>query len=341
MTRSKNQSKFETVFEIVDDYIKSGLIPCAVLGYVDSNKNTFFSSSGLRQIYPKKKPVNTETKFDLASLTKVLFTTHQVLKACSINKLALDDPISKYIPDLCQYNIHDAWERKITLKQCLSHSTPFPAVEPFYTYSSNSNNLKNYILQNRWKKHKPVYSDINFIFLGIILERIFRKSIKNIETGYGFNFKPKRINIAATEKCFWRNRLICGETHDENSFALGGAGHAGLFGSINDILEFAYDMLVGRNITNNHLECIKKKIYKNRSCGWEVSNKGWSGGNLCSNETIGHTGFTGTGIWIDFKNKIAWTLLTNRVHPSRHNNSKIEELRVRVGEKMIEVFSRR
>ena len=219
------------------------------------------------------------------------------MKACSINKLALDDPISKYIPDLCQYNIHDAWERKITLKQCLSHSTPFPAVEPFYTYSSNSNNLKNYILQNRWKKHKPVYSDINFIFLGIILERIFRKSIKNID--------------------------------------------AGLFGSINDILEFAYDMLVGRNITNNHLECIKKKLYKNRSCGWEVSNKGWSGGNLCSNETIGHTGFTGTGIWIDFKNKIAWTLLTNRVHPSRHNNSKIEELRVRVGEKMIEVFSRR
>ena len=81
---------------------------------------------------------------------------------------------------------------------------------------------------------------------------------------------------------------------------------------------------------------IKNKIYRNRSCGWEVSYKNWSGGNYCSKEAIGHTGFTGTGLWIDFKNKLAWTLLTNRVHPSRHTDSGIQELRSKVGDLVIQ-----
>ena len=251
--------------------------------------------------------------------------------------LNLDLPLSKYIPDLCQYD-KNSWERYVTLKQCLTHSTPFPAVEPIYTFGENPDILKNFILQKRWNKNNKVYSDINFILLGIVLERLTGNHIKDIDTGYNFSFRPTKKNIAATEKCFWRNRIICGDVHDENSYALGGAGHAGLFGSVDSILEFAYDMLRGNKITKIHQKLIKTKVYKNRSYGWEVANKGWSGGNKCSNETIGHTGFTGTGIWIDFKNGLAWTLLTNRVHPSRHVNSKIDEIRVKIGNKIIEFF---
>ena len=133
---------------------------------------------------------------------------------------------------------------------------------------------------------------------------------------------------------------MCGKTHDENSYALNGAGHAGLFGNAESILDFAYDMLTGTNIPKAHIKKIQEKSYKNRSIGWEVANDGWSGGNLCSDLTIGHTGFTGTGLWIDFKNEFAWTLLTNRVHPSRHNSSEIVSLRVKISENIIRLFGK-
>jgi CubicO group peptidase (beta-lactamase class C family) len=113
-----------------------------------------------------------------------------------------------------------------------------------------------------------------------------------------------------------------------------------LFGNAESILDFAYDMLTGTNISKAHIKKIQEKSYKNRSIGWEVANDGWSGGNLCSNQTIGHTGFTGTGIWIDFKNEIAWTLLTNRVHPSRHKSSEINSLRVKISENIIRLFGK-
>lgn len=337
MFKNNSKSKFQEVFQIAKEYIRKGKVPCAVLGLIDINKNSYISASGFKQIIPSKKIVNKNTIFDLASLTKVLFTTHQILKASSSGILDLDLPISKYVPDLCQYDYH-SWERYVTLKQCLTHSTLFPAVEPIYTFGENPNTLKNYLLQKRWSKNKKVYSDINFILLGIVLERLTGIHIKDINTGYKFTFRPTKKNIASTEKCFWRNRIICGDVHDENSYALDGAGHAGLFGSVESILEFAYDMLKGNKITKTHQNLIKTKVYKNRSYGWEVSNKGWSGGNKCSKQTIGHTGFTGTGVWIDFKNGLAWTLLTNRVHPSRHVDSKIDEIRVKIGNKIIELF---
>ena len=99
-------------------------------------------------------------------------------------------------------------------------------------------------------------------------------------------------------------------------------------------------MLNEINISRAHKNKIQEKSYKNRSIGWEVANSGWSGGNLCSNQTIGHTGFTGTGIWIDFKNEFAWTLLTNRVHPSRHKSSEINSLRVKISENIIRLFGK-
>jgi CubicO group peptidase (beta-lactamase class C family) len=97
-------------------------------------------------------------------------------------------------------------------------------------------------------------------------------------------------------------------------------------------------MLISKNISDKHQKLIQKKVFKNRTYGWEIAHKNWSGGNNCSNKTIGHTGFTGTGLWIDFKNNYAWTLLTNRVHPSRHKDSKITSLRIKIGDKINQEF---
>ncbi len=123
-----------------------------------------------------------------------------------------------------------------------------------------------------------------------------------------------------------------GKVHDENAFALGSAGHAGLFGQIDSILDFAHDLLAGQKVDHRSVALIKTAISDTRTHGWERSHPGWSGGRACSENSIGHTGFTGTGLWIDFEQGLAWSLLTNRVHPSRHIETGIAKLRSDVGD---------
>jgi len=132
-----------------------------------------------------------------------------------------------------------------------------------------------------------------------------------------------------------------GEVHDENAFALGGAaGHAGLFGQADALMAFAQDLLADgglgiTGLTSASVATLRQRHAGTRSVGWEMAHSGWSGGDKCSPDTIGHTGFTGTAMWIDFANRLAWTLLTNRVHPSRHTDSGILPLRRAVGERVL------
>jgi CubicO group peptidase (beta-lactamase class C family) len=119
-----------------------------------------------------------------------------------------------------------------------------------------------------------------------------------------------------------------GEVHDENAWALGGApGHAGLFGTVEGMLGYAQGLLDGTGASPATIDAMRTLVHENRTCGWEKHFPGWHGGDACSAETIGHTGFTGTGLWIDFDCGLAWTLLTNRVHPTRHRYTGIAELR--------------
>jgi CubicO group peptidase (beta-lactamase class C family) len=130
--------------------------------------------------------------------------------------------------------------------------------------------------------------------------------------------------------------VIRGEVHDENACALGGAsGHAGLFGTVEGVLGFAQSILDGSAFSPASLRAIRTRQSETRTLGWEARHENWSGGMACSPDTIGHTGFTGTGLWIDFRNEVAWTLLTNRVHPSRHVDTGIVDLRRRTGEAVI------
>jgi CubicO group peptidase (beta-lactamase class C family) len=126
-----------------------------------------------------------------------------------------------------------------------------------------------------------------------------------------------------------------GEVHDENAWALGGApGHAGLFGTVAGVLGFAAGLLDG-SASDCALKAIRTRVHGDRTCGWEKRFDGWHGGDRASPETIGHTGFTGTGLWVDFDRGLAWTLLTNRVHPTRHRDTGIAELRRETGDALI------
>ena len=317
----------DRAFAPVAASIEAKRIPGAVLGAVDSAGRSSVRSIGSAQLVPTARPMRDDTWFDLASLTKVIFTMPRILLAVESGAIDLDAPLISVVPDYRQYN-PDNWERKVTFRQCLGHQTPFPGVFPIYTYGTDPNLLRAFVLQHEWPAGPAVYSDINFILLGIALERLEGKSIREMDAGSGFAWSADPTETAATEHCAWRNRVLSGEVHDENCAALQGSGHAGLFGTAASVLDFAYSLLrdTGPDAP------IRTPLSARRTHGWERPYEGWSGGEHCTPETIGHTGFTGTGLWIDFARGRAWTLLTNRVHPSRHADSGILGLRRAVGD---------
>ncbi|MFK7892290.1 MAG: serine hydrolase domain-containing protein [Granulosicoccus sp.] len=325
------EQRLKKAFTPVQQAIGEERIPGAVLGVVTVQGERAVCASGHAQMTPVKRSMHRGIWFDLASLTKVIFTAPRVLSHCVNGRIALDTLLVDVLPDLQQYNAA-SWIRQITFAQCLSHQTAFPAVEPIYTYGTDPVLLRAFVLQRNWKRGPCVYSDINYILLGLALERLEGRLIREMALQDGFAFAADPQYSAATELCTWRGRTLCGEVHDENCFALQGAGHAGLFGTVDAVLDYALSLLDGGTHEPGAIAAMRNKVNNCRTYGWEYKHAGWSGGMACSNESIGHTGFTGTGLWIDFDSGVAWTLLTNRVHPTRHRHSGIMGLRRQVGE---------
>ena len=321
---------FERAFAPVQQAVNHKRVPGAVLGMIDLHHGRMMRASGAAQIIPAPRPLTLDTWFDLASLTKVIFTTPRILKLADDGIIDLDAPLTTILPDLRQYD-PDAWQRKVTFRQCLGHQTPFPAVEPVYTYGRDPDRLRAFVLQREWRHGPAVYSDINFILLGLVLERLSGRTVRDLDPGAGFAFSADPHIAAATEDCPWRRRVLSGEVHDENCAALEGAGHAGLFGTVTSVLDFAESLLNGSGASRQAIDLMRTPLSDRRTHGWEHPYENWSGGDLCPPATIGHTGFTGTGLWIDFHRGRAWTLLTNRIHPTRHFDSGILALRQTVG----------
>ncbi|CAN5350825.1 serine hydrolase domain-containing protein [soil metagenome] len=320
-------------------YVAEGRIPGATLGVVAADGRRAVKIVGHAALVPEREALTEDHWFDLASVSKVVATTTMILQLADQGRLDLDRPLTDAIPDLRQYDIANAPERRLTFRDCLAHRTFLPAVEPVYTYGDDPQRLRTFVLQRAWKHGPPVYSDINFILLGIAIERLTGQSLSAWPLGEGLSYGPPPGPAVATEHCPWRQRVLKGEVHDENASALGGAtGHAGLFGTVAGVLDFAQGVLDGNGASEAMQWAIRTPFYEHRTCGWERRFAGWSGGQACSAETIGHTGFTGTGLWIDFERGLAWTLLTNRVHPTRHFDSGIFALRPETGDAVIAAF---
>ena len=316
--------------------IAEGRVPCAALGIVHADGRREMRHAGMAALVPEPDPLTADHWFDLASLTKVIATTTMILTLAEQGRIDLDRPLTDAIPDLRQYDVANAAERRLTFRDCLAHRTFLPAVEPIYSYGDDPDRLRAFVLQREWKHGPPVYSDINFILLGIAFERLTGRSLRDWPLGDGLIFGPPPGPAVATEACSWRGRVLKGEVHDENCFALGGAaGHAGLFGTLPGVLDYAQGLLDGSGATSFMLHEIRTRQHDNRTCGWEKRFDGWHGGDASSAETIGHTGFTGTGLWVDFERGVAWALLTNRVHPTRHRETGIMELRRATGNAVI------
>jgi CubicO group peptidase (beta-lactamase class C family) len=324
----------ESAFVPVESAINGGAIPGAVLGVIKPKGEAAVSFAGQAMLMPERHPVGRDTVFDLASLTKVIVTSTEILRLVEAGRLDLDDPLALALPDLHQY-VPTAPIRQLTIRQLLTHEAGLPAVEPIYTWGKDPQTLKTLVLQRDWTIGEKVYSDIGFILLGLVIERLTGKPLSALALPKGLTFAPDPNQTAATESCQWRGRVIRGEVHDENAYALGGvAGHAGLFGTIDGVLGFARALMEGTVVGKAAMAEMRRPQSPTRGIAWQRRHPGWAGGALCSAETLGHTGFTGTGLWIDFERGYAWALLTNRVHPSRHVETGIQSLRRAVGNRL-------
>jgi CubicO group peptidase (beta-lactamase class C family) len=286
--------------------------------------------------------VTPDTWYDLASLTKVLCTTSLVLDAVVTGLLDPRAPVRDVLPEVAWLqatpNIGDA-----TILQLATHTSGLPAWQPMYTLGLDRATLLARLLHTKLERPPGtiVYSDLGFMLLGHMLERVHGKPVETLARGLfarvGLDGSlafapPKDAPVAPTEQCPWRSRLLRGEVHDENAFAFGGvSGHAGLFGTLRGVCGYVRSLLTCRLHSASVLDYLSREHAhsdsERRGFGWVLMSPGWSGGDLMSSRSIGHTGFTGTGLWIDLERGRFTVLLTNRVYPSRHVDSGIEKLR--------------
>ena len=305
--------------------------------------------------YNSDIPVTPQTLFDLASLTKVVGTTTAVMKLYEEGKIRLDDPVSNYLPEFGTRG-----KTQITIKHLLTHTGGLRAFVPFHRKGiTTAEGVLQFIYQDTLQ-YTPgtqmIYSDFDMILLGKIVEKVtgmdldtyLRKTFFEPLGMYHTGFRPlgklplDSTRIAPTEiDSVFRKKLVWGEVHDETAWILGGiAGHAGLFSTAEDLAIFAQMLLNGGTYGGKQFlkpETIRlfttpvEPAHHTRALGWDTrSPSGYSSaGHFFGPRSFGHTGFTGTSIWIDPDQKLFVILLTNRVYPTRANR-KIIDIRPRV-----------
>ncbi|GMV99110.1 MAG: hypothetical protein AMXMBFR84_02490 [Candidatus Hydrogenedentota bacterium] len=300
---------------------------CAIIG--DAEHTYLHDAQGARQLIPTRLPVETSTLYDLASLTKVIATTTALMQLYEAGEIDLDQPVS----DIYPIPAFSAF----TIRHCLTHTTGLSAGLPYYKDAKSIDEmLQRYsALPLKWTPgSRWLYSDVGFMLLGRIVELKARDSIDSyckrhifdpLEMTRTLYTPPKDLAplCAATEQCAWRKRVIAGEVHDENCSAVGGvAGHAGLFGTAEDLARFCRALLTGRLLkskTVSQMTAFGQTIpYPWQGLGWQIDP--WASKNqgyLPSRTAIGHTGWTGTSIWMDTATGLFAVLLGNTCHPSR------------------------
>jgi len=314
---------------LVEKAADAGHFPGAVLGSVTADGTRELIAVGRLALFPEPEPARIDAYYDLASLTKVLFTLREVLRAAEEGLLDLDDPLKRHLPEAAWMQPEPNLGSK-TLRELLTHTAGLPAWAPLYTWGEGER-LKARVLQEPWRFSEPVYSDLGFILLGLVLERVRGRPLSEFALPPGLSWHPEPAQTAPTERCPWRGRLLRGEVHDENAHALGGAaGHAGLFGTADGVLDQLQAILQGTWLSPAALAEMARPQTEERALAWSRRHPGWSGGALASPAALGHTGFTGTGAWVDPERGVGWVLLTNRVHPTRHRENALLWLRPRV-----------
>ena len=371
---------FHTVDRAFQQAVADEVFPGAVVLASKDGRVVYEKAFGCRALAPAKTAMELGTIFDLASLTKPIATTVAFMLLVKEKKLRLDDLVTRVIP---MYGVFG--KNLTTFRHLLNHRSGLPAWKPFFEEIIKSERAGriNFVASRAAKnfvyelihREKPLsapgsqclYSDLGFMILGEAVEvltsntldrfcqeRIFRP-LGLRATGFvdltqlrTHHLQPVHEMIAPTENCPWRKKILCGEVHDDNAYAMGGvAGHAGLFSSARDVHAFLARMALCFQGKDSFLPqaLVQEFFRKNETSGNGSFALGWdtplpegsASGHLFSPHSVGHLGFTGCSIWWDLERNSHIILLTNRVHPSR-KNEKIKEFRPAIHDEIMKVL---
>jgi CubicO group peptidase (beta-lactamase class C family) len=346
---------------IIDDAVARHAFPGAVV--VVGRHDTILYQHAFGYLdYENNQAVTPRTIYDIASLTKVVGLTTAMMQLVAQGKVALDTPAVHYVPAF-----HDS---TVTVRHLLTHTSGLPAFKQWWPRVHSRADML--ALVNAEPLEQPpgtkmVYSDIGAMVMMEIVENVSGKRIDEYLREHLFRplhmddtryLPPKSwINrIAPTEMDNnWRHRMVRGEVHDENAASMGGiSGHAGLFSTAPDLAKFARMLLSCFTGAPAHgrtgaplVDCATVQMFtrvqqpelSSRALGWDTPSGQSSAGDLMSRHSFGHTGFTGTSMWMDPENDLFVILLTNRVHPTREN-TQIFQVRRAVADAAVELSAR-
>jgi serine-type D-Ala-D-Ala carboxypeptidase len=287
--------------------------------------------------WAESPPVDASTLWDLASLTKIVALTTTVATLVDEGRLDLDAPVQRWIPEWT-----GGAKDRVTLRDLLTHRGGLPAHRNFYLDAAGLDAVRARVLAtplDTLPGVRMVYSDLGAILMGLVVERVTGQPFQDVvrtrvlaPSGMtATTYSPSHTlwsRVAPTERDPWRGRLVVGEVHDENAFAMGGvSSHAGLFSSARDMVRFARLWLndgtldnraVMRAATARAFIAVQDSVFSSRAIGWDTpSGSASSAGTRVKRPAYGHTGFTGTSLWVAPHLDRFVLLLTNRVNPRR------------------------
>jgi CubicO group peptidase (beta-lactamase class C family) len=320
--------------DVVEQGLADHAFPAAAVSVGTSAGPVWRQAFGRLSYVDSAPPCQFDTMFDLASLTKVIATASLAMQHV-LRGLSLDTPVATFV---------DGWSSgdraRVTIRQLLDHSSGLPARVLLWQLADGRAAAERIVAETNLERPpgtSAVYSDVGFILLGLILERAAGAPIdRQFRKLFGSTIDPIQFRplahlyerIAPTEFDPWRGRVLCGEVHDENAAMLGGAaGHAGLFGTADAVGAFARTVLrtfqertaIGDPALMCEFAARSAVPGSSRALGWDTALPTSSSGSRMNPTAIGHTGFTGTSLWIDWERDFYAVLLTNRVHPTRAN----------------------
>ncbi|MFN3385863.1 MAG: serine hydrolase domain-containing protein [Candidatus Thermochlorobacter sp.] len=347
---------FEKVRRVISDAIKDSAFPSAVVAVMQNDRLVFHEAFGHLTYDTLSARTDTNTIYDLASVTKVLATTLSVMRLYDDGQLSLTDPVAKFIPEFANRG-----KEQILLRNLLIHDSGLIAFRRYSQFCPNADSALKHIFNDtliRRTGDSTIYSDLNFILLGEIVRRITHKRLD--EYFYETFARPLGLQntffnppdsvlyrIAPTEvDCTWKLPFKRPLVHDPTSALFGGvAGHAGLFSTASDILTIMKMLMHGGSLYGKTFlkpETVQRfttrdSVHRVRALGWDVRDAGEkaSTGKYFSMQSYGHLGFTGTSVWVDPTRTLCVVFLTNRVYPTSANN-KIRAVRRQLHDAVIE-----
>lgn len=335
----------------IDDAVAKALaarqMPGCVVLVARRGKTAFLRAYGDRAVEPARLPMTVDTVFDLASLTKPVATATSIMLLVEDGKLALDDPVARYLSQFATNG-----KGTITVRQLLTHEGGLIADNPLEDFADGREQAvaRLFALTPLARPaERFVYSDVGFMVLGELIERVAGEDLARFSAARIFQplrleetcflpEQPLRDRAAPTEKR--EGRWMQGEVHDPRAYALGGvAGHAGLFSTAEEVAVYAQMLLDGgtcdgRRVLKTDTIAEMTQPHKTpggiRALGWDMRT-GYSSnrGENFSDRAFGHGGFTGTALWIDPEHELTVIFLSNRLHPD--GRGSVNRLAGRIG----------